>query len=111
MLVSTFAILTTAYILDGVYIVSVPATIALAGVLAILNTFLKPILIILTLPFTLITLGLFLLVINAIIVLIADYLMDGFTVVSFFDAVLFSICLSVITSIFNFFVLKENETE
>jgi len=74
-----------------------------AAVLGLLNALLKPILILLTLPVTVVTLGLFLLVINAVIVLIADHLIDGFTVRSFWWALGFSLLLSLVSSILSSF--------
>jgi len=87
------------YILSGVHIHTFWTAIVLAIVLAILNAFVKPILILLTFPITLVTLGLFLLVINAIIIEIADYLLKDFTVDGFWWALLFSLLLSIVTSI------------
>lgn len=73
----------------------------LAVVLAALNQFIKPILIILTLPITVLTLGLFLLVVNTIMIMLASALVRGFTVESFWWAMLFSIILSIVNSIFS----------
>jgi putative membrane protein len=80
-----------------VYIEGFPTAILVALLLGFLNAFLKPILVILTIPITLLTFGLFLLAINAGIILLADYALPGFTVDSFFTAVLYSIIVSVIT--------------
>lgn len=98
-LVSALAVLITAEILSGVEISGVPAALIVALVLSFLNTFLKPILLILTIPITLLTLGLFLLAINSIIILVADYLLDDFYVSNFWWAFLFSVILSLINSI------------
>ena len=87
------------YILKGIKIDSFWTAIILAVVLAVLNALLKPILIILTLPITVITLGLFLFVINAAIILLADKFIDGFTVDGFWWALLFSLLLSIVTSV------------
>ena len=97
LLVTSLAVFFSAYILDGVYLEGFPTAILVALLMGFLNAFLKPILIILTIPITLVTFGLFLLVINAVIILLADYALSGFTVDSFFTAVLFSIIVSVIT--------------
>jgi putative membrane protein len=70
-----------------------------ALVLAILNAIVKPILILLTLPLTILTLGLFLFVINAVIILLAGSFIDGFVVDGFWWALLFSLLLSIITSL------------
>lgn len=87
------------YILKGIKIDSFWTAILLAVVLAVLNALLKPILIILTLPITIFTLGLFLFVINAAIILLADYFIQGFEVNGFWWALLFSLLLSIVTSI------------
>ncbi len=85
--------------LPGIHIDSFVTAIILALVLAVLNMLLKPIMVILTLPITIITFGLFLLVINAAIILLASKLVDGFKVDGFWWALLFSILLSVTSSI------------
>jgi putative membrane protein len=89
------------YLLPGITLSSFTDALIVALVLAILNTIVRPILVILTFPITIITLGLFLLVINALIILLADKLIDGFEVASFWWALLFSILLSVTTSLIN----------
>lgn len=73
-------------------------------VLAILNAIVKPILQIIGLPITIITLGLFLFVINAFIIMLASYLMSGFEVSGFLSALLFSVVLSVATSLVDLIV-------
>jgi len=97
LLVSSLAVFFGAWILPGVYLSGFPTAILVALIMGFLNAFLKPILVILTIPITLITFGLFLLVINAGIILLVDSALDGFTIDSFFTAVLFSIIVSVIT--------------
>jgi putative membrane protein len=87
------------YVLKGIKIDSFWTAIILAVVLAVLNALLKPILIILTLPITILTLGLFLFVINAGIILLADKFIDGFTVDGFWWALLFSLLLSIVTAV------------
>lgn len=86
-------------ILSGIHVIDFWTAIALAIVLAILNAIVKPILIILTFPITLLTFGLFLFVINAAIILFADKLLDGFRVDGFWWALLFSLLLSIVTSV------------
>lgn len=86
------------YLLSGIIIDSLWTAIALAVVLAILNAVVKPLLILFTLPITLITLGLFLFVINALIIILADKLLDGFQVKNFWWALLFGLLLSVVSS-------------
>jgi putative membrane protein len=87
------------YILRGIHINTFGTALMLAIVLAILNAIIKPILIILTLPITILTLGLFLFVINAAIILLADKFIDGFKVDGFWWALLFSLLLSILTSL------------
>lgn len=91
-----------AYIIPGIHLDSIFTALILALVLAVLDAVVKPLLILFTLPATIFTLGLFLFVINACIILIGDYLVDGFRVDSFWYALLFSILLSF----FNSFVHK-----
>jgi putative membrane protein len=88
-----------AYLLDGVYIKNFTTALWLAVVLGLLNALVKPFLILLTLPISIVTLGLFLLVINAGIILLGDDLIDGFRVDGFWTALLFSILLSIFSSI------------
>ena len=88
-------------ILSGVHFDSFGATIIFAIVLGLLNLIVKPILSILGLPLTIITLGLFSLVINAVIILLAAKFVSGMHVDGFWWALIFSIALSVITSLLN----------
>lgn len=99
-LVSALAVFLGAWLLPGVAVENVGTALIVAVVLAVLNALLKPLLIILTIPVTIITLGLFLLVINALIILFADALVGGFVVEGFWWALLFSLLLSFLSSIF-----------
>jgi putative membrane protein len=98
-ILSAVAVLFTAQILPGVQVSGILDALLVALVLSFLNTFLKPVLLILTIPVTLLTFGLFLLVINAIIIVVADALLDGFNVNGFGWALLFSLILSVINAL------------
>ena len=102
-LVSTIAILITAYILPGVHISGLGAAIVLAVVLAIINIFLRPILILLTLPITVMTVGLFVLFINGFLIMLASYIVPGFKVDNFWWALLFSIVLTIVNFILQIF--------
>jgi len=110
---NALAVIITAYLLPGVHINGALTAVIVAVVLAILNAFLKPLLILLTLPITLFTLGIFLLVINAIIILLASYFVNGFKVDGFWWALLFSIVLSIVNSIFEssdrYFQRRDNQ--
>jgi len=109
MLLTAIAVIVLAKILPGIGVASYSTAIIVAVVLALLRVFVKPILVILTLPITIITLGLFLFVINAIIILLAGKLIDGFQVDGFLYALLFSLLLSFFQSILYSF-LKDKKT-
>lgn len=101
-LLSAAAVFFVSWLLPGVTMQeSYSYAILVALALSVLNTFVKPILVVLTLPATILSLGLFMLVINAGIILLADWWLDGFTVDSFWWALLFSAMLSVINSFLN----------
>ena len=108
LLLNAVAVVILSKVLSGVNVDSYTTAIIVAFVLSILNLFVKPILIILTLPITVFTLGLFLLVINAIIIVLTDNLIDGFSVSSIWIAILFSILLSILQSILHS-LLKEDK--
>src|SRR6185436_8314233 len=107
LLVNALAVLITAYLIPGIHIESPAWSIVIAAVLVLLNTIVKPILIILTLPVTIFTFGLFILVINAFVILLTSTLVPGFTVEIFCSALVFSIVLSIIQSIFEATAQKE----
>ena len=87
-----------AQVLNGIHVADFWTALVFAVVLALLNMFIKPLLILFTLPVTFVTLGLFLFVINALVVLLASKFVDGFSIDNFWWALLFSIILSIITS-------------
>jgi putative membrane protein len=95
-LIMTLAIIITAYMLPGVFISSFIVALLVALVIGILNTFIKPILLVLSLPINILTLGLFTFVINALLIMLASWMVPGFNVVGFWWALLFSIILSVV---------------
>ena len=97
-IISAVVAFALSYILSGVHIQSFVTALILAVVLGLLNIFVKPLLIILTLPITIFTFGLFLFVINALIILLAAKFVNGFRVDGFWWALLFSLLLSVLTS-------------
>ena len=86
-----------AYLLPGAHVTSFSTALIVAFLLAILNALLKPILVFLTLPVTIMSLGLFLLVINAVIILVIDQLVDGFNVDGFGWALGFSLIISLLS--------------
>ena len=99
LLVTAALVLLLANLLTGVHVASFGTAVIVAVVLGLLNLFIKPILVILTLPVTVITLGLFLLVINAIIILLCTNIVGGFAVDSFWTALIFSVILSILQAI------------
>ena len=96
---SAIVVVLLCYFLPGAEVSSFLTAIIVAVVLALLNLFIKPILIVFTLPVTIVTFGLFLLVINAIIVLLADAFVGGFNIDGFWTALIFSLLLSFIQSL------------
>ena len=99
--VNTLAVLTGAYLLKGVHVDGFTTAVVVAIVLGLLNAFLKPILIFLTFPITILTLGLFLFVINALMILVADKLVSGFEVQNFWWALAYSLVVSIVGSFLN----------
>lgn len=98
-LITSILVLLIAHFMPGVSVADFSTSIIVAIVLGLLNIFIKPILVILTLPVTIITLGLFLLVINALIILLCTKIVGGFAVDSFLTALFFSVILSISQSI------------
>jgi putative membrane protein len=100
-LLNGLAVVLTAYLLPGVSVEDYGTALIVALVLSIANVIVKPILILFTIPITILTLGLFLLVINALIILLVDYVVSGFYVNGFWWALIFSLILSVFNSLFD----------
>jgi putative membrane protein len=106
---TALAVLVLAHVLNGVQVASFESAVIVAVVLGILRITVKPLLIFFTLPATIVTLGLFLLVINAIIILLADYFVSGFEVSGFWVALLFSLLLSFLQTFFHSFLKEKKE--
>lgn len=100
-LIAALAIGIAAYIVPGV-LITLPGALIAAVVLGALNLFIRPLILILTLPITILTLGLFSFVINAFLVLVASYLVPGFIVTGFWTAFLFALVLSIVNWVFHF---------
>lgn len=100
-LLNGLAVLATAYLLPGVDVTDYQTALLTALVLSITNVIIKPLLILFTIPITVITLGLFLLVVNAVIILLVDHFVSGFSVDGFWWALAFSLIMSVFNSIIN----------
>lgn len=99
LLVNSIVIFFGAYLLRGVYVQNFWTAIGVAVVLGLINAFIKPVIVFLTFPLTILTLGLFILVINAWILMVIDKLIEGFGVNSFGWAVVYSIFISILNAI------------
>jgi len=98
-IISAVAILIAAYVLPGVHVNGVITALVLAIILGAINIFIRPILVVLTLPLTFFTFGLFLFVLNALLIMLAAAIVPGFAVNNFWWALLFAIVLALITSV------------
>jgi|SRR5690554_995496 len=107
LLLSALAVILLAELLKGIQVDGYLTAVIVALVLGLLRSIVKPILILLTLPITILTFGLFLFIINAFIVLMAGYLVPDFAVASIWWALLFSVLLTVFESVL-FSVIKED---
>lgn len=102
-ILNALAIFGAAYLLPGVTVDSYVTALLISFVLGLINAVLRPILVILTLPITILTLGLFVFVINALLILLADYFIGGFAVASFWWALLFSLVLMALNALLQSF--------
>ncbi len=107
LILNGLAVYAMAAILPGIEVSGFWYAILVAVVLAVLNTLLKPLLVLLTIPITIFTLGLFLVVIDALILWFASYLLDAFRVDGFLWALLGSLILALITSVLEKLVYEE----
>tara|TARA_R100000908_G_scaffold59748_1_gene36420 strand:- start:19991 stop:20368 length:378 start_codon:yes stop_codon:yes gene_type:complete len=96
-LLNSVSVYATASLLEGVEIKNFWSAVFVAAVLAIINILIKPVLLFLSLPVTILTLGLFVLVINAILIMLVDKLVEGFKVESFSWALIFGVVMSLIS--------------
>lgn len=103
-LILTVAILLTAYLMDGIEVRGVGSAVAAAAILGVLNAFFRPILLILTLPVNVLTLGLFTFIINALLLMMASGVISGFVVRGFWTAVFGSFLISVVSWLLSSFV-------
>lgn len=96
LLVNSVGIFIIGYLLKGVEIKSFFTALGVAILLALVNTFIKPVILFLTFPLTIITFGLFILVVNALMLMLVDALVDGMKIKHFGWALLFSLLLSIL---------------
>lgn len=99
LLVNSLAIFITAQLIPGVHIADLYSALIVAIVLGLINTFIKPILLFFTLPITILTLGLFTFVINALLIMFVSNVVKGFQIPGFWAALIFSIILSIISGV------------
>ena len=99
LVINTLSIFAVSYILTGIQIDTLTTALIVAIIMAVLNVTLKPLLVIITIPLTIITFGLFLLVVNVLVLYAADYLIDGLHITGFWWALAFSLLVSLVNSI------------
>ena len=105
-LINTVALLAVSYLMTSVDVTSFGAALIAAGILGLVNTFIRPILVVLTLPVTLLTLGLFILVINGVLFLAVANLLEGFQVAGLWPAILAAILYSIVSWLLSALVLR-----
>jgi putative membrane protein len=110
-LLTAVAAIIASYLLPGVSLDGFLTALILAVLLGLLNVTVKPILLILTIPATVLTFGLFILVINAFVILIADAILPGFEVANFWWALLFSLLLWLTNSLLNDITQKRDQQQ
>lgn len=106
-ILNAVALLVVAYVLPGIVIASFWSAMLAALVLGLLNTLVKPFLILLTLPITIVTLGLFLLILNALVFWLAGSMFKGFQVEGFWWAVLGALLYSVVSGSFSMLLFQQ----
>jgi len=108
-LIQTIAILVAAYVLKGIDVTGFVPALAAAALLGILNAFVRPLLLLLTLPLNILSLGLFTFVINAFLLKMASLVIEGFTVEGFWAALLGSLFISFVSALLNLFVREDGK--
>lgn len=101
LILSTIAIFVTSFVVPDVYIENITTAAIVAIILGVLNMFLKPILVLLTLPITIVSLGLFYFVINTFLIILTAAIIPGFSINSIWGAILFSLIFSIINTFLN----------
>lgn len=106
-LLNALALLAVAYLVPGIHVATFPAALIVALVIALVNMLIRPILVILTLPITILTLGLFILVINGILFYAIAYLVSGFDVQTIGAGIIGALVYSVISWILSTLLIKD----
>lgn len=109
-LIITMAILVASRLISGIEVDTLMTAILAAAVLGLINVFIKPVLLILTLPLSIITLGVFTFVLNALMLELVAYFVNGFKVQSFLAAFLGSLIISIVTWLANYFISAKPAT-
>jgi len=110
-LILTFAIIATSYLIDGIQISGFLSAFFAAAILGILNAFFRPILLILTLPVNILSLGLFTFVINAIVLMMVSGVISGFNVDGFWSAVFGSLLISLVSWLLTSFISERGTVQ
>ena len=110
-LVLTVAIVVAAYLMEGIRVEGFFSALCAAAMLGILNAFFRPVLIILTLPLNVITLGLFTFVINAVLLMMASGVISGFRVEGFWAALFGSLVISIVNWVLSSFINEQGRVE
>ena len=109
-LIITMAILVASRLVPGIDVDTLMTAILAAAALGLINVFIKPVLLILTLPLSILTLGVFTFILNALMLELVAYFVRGFKIQSFFAALLGSLLISVVTWLANYFISAKPET-
>ena len=110
-IVLTISILVTPYFIDGISVNGFFSAVFTAAILGVLNAFFRPVLLILTLPINILTMGLFTFVINAVLLLMASGLVSGFQVAGFWTAVWAAVIISIFSWLLNMLVNPQGRIE
>ncbi|MBN2730796.1 MAG: phage holin family protein [Balneolaceae bacterium] len=100
LLVNAVAVFVFGYMLKGVEVKGFGTAVWVAILLALVNAFVRPVVLFLTIPFTIITFGLFILVVNTLMVMLVDWIVDGLQIKNFWWALLFSVLMSLVNVLF-----------
>ena len=110
-LILTFSIITTSYLIDGIQVSGFLSAFFAAAILGILNAFFRPILLILTLPVNILSLGLFTFVINAVMLMMVSGIISGFKVFGFWSAVFGSLLISLVSWLLTSFISERGTVQ
>lgn len=110
-LILTAAIMTASYLIEGIRVSGFFSAFLTAAILGILNVFFRPVLLILTLPINILSLGLFTFVINALLLKMASGVISGFEVYGFWSAVFGSLVISIVNWVLSSFVISQGRIE